>query len=280
MALRIRSSASPGMTLYYSIERLYDNTFWDFATTGTTAQTFTATPTTMLSRLPASNGSSSIYPSGVQANLNGGYAYVLATSAMPAAQFTDGRYCIRIHNANASNQEIEDFSVVLFNQDDEPVFPAGSTDPWTTSLPGTYAAGEAGNIVGNFLNASVSSRLAASAYVTPPTVAEIATGVLTDTNAADLGVAGSLGAVSSIIATAPTWYVSGGGGGLSLTTPVPLTNTANTVGDCLNGARAQAFGGWKIIPSVPPQLIMLAPDGITVVRSFTLDNFLLPMMRS
>lgn len=35
-------------------------------------------------------------------------------------------------------------------------------DPWSTSLPGSYASGTAGNIVGNNLNASVSSRLAAA----------------------------------------------------------------------------------------------------------------------
>jgi hypothetical protein len=41
---------------------------------------------------------------------------------------------------------------------------AGSAgDPWATTLPGAYGAGTAGNLVGNRLDAAVSSRLAASA---------------------------------------------------------------------------------------------------------------------
>lgn len=45
------------------------------------------------------------------------------------------------------------------------VIAAGSAgDPWSTSLPGSYGAGTAGYIVGNRLDAAVSSRLAASSY--------------------------------------------------------------------------------------------------------------------
>jgi hypothetical protein len=45
---------------------------------------------------------------------------------------------------------------------------AGSAgDPWSTALPGSYASGTAGNIVGNRLDAAVSSRLAASSYTAP-----------------------------------------------------------------------------------------------------------------
>lgn len=41
---------------------------------------------------------------------------------------------------------------------------AGSAgDPWTTALPGSYSAGQAGKIIGDNLNATVSSRLASSA---------------------------------------------------------------------------------------------------------------------
>ena len=41
-----------------------------------------------------------------------------------------------------------------------------SSDPWATALPGSYGAGTAGNILGNNLNATVSSRLALSAVPT------------------------------------------------------------------------------------------------------------------
>lgn len=45
---------------------------------------------------------------------------------------------------------------------------AGSAgDPWATALPGVYASGSAGNIVGNRLDAAVSTRLATSGYTAP-----------------------------------------------------------------------------------------------------------------
>jgi predicted Fe-Mo cluster-binding NifX family protein len=45
---------------------------------------------------------------------------------------------------------------------------AGSAgDPWSTSLPGAYGAGTAGNIIGNNLNATISSRLASASYTAP-----------------------------------------------------------------------------------------------------------------
>ena len=39
-------------------------------------------------------------------------------------------------------------------------------DPWTTALPGAYGAGSAGNIIGNNLDATVSSRASAAALTT------------------------------------------------------------------------------------------------------------------
>lgn len=45
-------------------------------------------------------------------------------------------------------------------------------DPWNTALPGSYGAGTAGKIVGDNLNATVSSRLASASYTVPPTAAD------------------------------------------------------------------------------------------------------------
>jgi len=42
-----------------------------------------------------------------------------------------------------------------------------ASDPWSVQLPGSYAAGTAGNIVGTLLDVAVSSRLAASNYTAP-----------------------------------------------------------------------------------------------------------------
>jgi hypothetical protein len=60
---------------------------------------------------------------------------------------------------------------------------AGSAgDPWATTLPGSYGAGTAGNILGNRLDAAVSTRLASSGYTAPDnaTIAAIATYVDTE----------------------------------------------------------------------------------------------------
>lgn len=55
-------------------------------------------------------------------------------------------------------------------------------------------------------------------------------------------------------------------------------NTANTIGDCLNGARAQAFGKWTLNTGTN-QLTLYAPDGSTIVRQFQLDSSQAPTQR-
>jgi hypothetical protein len=54
-------------------------------------------------------------------------------------------------------------------------------DPWSTLLPGAYGAGTAGNILGNRLDAAITTRLASASYTTPPTAATIATQVWSET---------------------------------------------------------------------------------------------------
>jgi hypothetical protein len=63
---------------------------------------------------------------------------------------------------------------------------------------------------------------------------------------------------------------------LDLTQAVPTSNSGNTVGDCLNAARAQGFGKWSVIGTT---LRLYAPDGTTVVRTFTLDSETSPSQR-
>lgn len=48
-------------------------------------------------------------------------------------------------------------------------------DPWGTALPGSYSAGQAGKIIGDYLNASVSSRATQTSVDDIPTNAELAT---------------------------------------------------------------------------------------------------------
>jgi hypothetical protein len=56
---------------------------------------------------------------------------------------------------------------------------------------------------------------------------------------------------------------------VDLTQPVPLVNSAHTLGDALNAARAQGFGKWTCEGTA---LTLYAADGVTPVRSFTLDD--------
>lgn len=66
---------------------------------------------------------------------------------------------------------------------------------------------------------------------------------------------------------------------LTLATAVPTTgNTANTLGDCLNAARAQGFGQWTLNKGTN-QLTLYAPDGETIVRQFQLDSAIAPTQR-
>ena len=63
---------------------------------------------------------------------------------------------------------------------------------------------------------------------------------------------------------------------LDLTQAVPTSNTAHTVGDALNAARAQGFGKWVFSGTT---LTLYAEDGRTVVRQFTLDSATAPTQR-
>lgn len=71
--------------------------------------------------------------------------------------------------------------------------------------------------------------------------------------------------------------LSAAGARLDLSQAVPTTNTAQSVGDALNAARAQGFGKWQLTGNV---LHIYAADGTTVVRTFTLDNAVDPTSRS
>ncbi len=63
---------------------------------------------------------------------------------------------------------------------------------------------------------------------------------------------------------------------IDTTQAIALSNTANTLGDCLNAARAQGFGKWAIVGTT---LTLYANDGTTSVRVFTLDSSTAPTSR-
>ena len=147
------SSIRPGPRSATPSSRLADGLFYDFATSGITAGTFTASPATTIAAVPADTG-----------NFVGRYKVTL--SPTPSAQFTDGDYCVTIHNMSASNTVVAEMEVVMHAGDDATVIPAGAgSDPWNQVLPGTYAAGTAGYALGTNLDVKLSSRLAAASYV-------------------------------------------------------------------------------------------------------------------
>lgn len=63
---------------------------------------------------------------------------------------------------------------------------------------------------------------------------------------------------------------------LDFTQAVPTSNTTQTVGDTLNAARAQGFGPWTISGTT---LTLYAADGVTAVRTFTLNSATTPTSR-
>jgi hypothetical protein len=88
------------------------------------------------------------------------------------------------------------------------VMPPDGLDPWAISL-GSYSGSQAGNIL-NTLFGRIPGTVqpqTGDAYArlgaTPPTAAQVATAILTDTTSGDLAGAGSLG---HLVTTAPGWY--------------------------------------------------------------------------
>ena len=140
--MRIRFPFQTGSTLGYSIERLSDSAFFDF-----NDSTFKINPTSLISALPEDTGS-----------FVGRYRVNLTST--PVSQFTDGDYLVTIHNTLVSNKVVGELGVVMHSGNDATVIPgSGSgTDPWSMPLPGVYPAGTAGAILGNNLDAKMTSR--------------------------------------------------------------------------------------------------------------------------
>jgi hypothetical protein len=153
MALRIRFQYPSGSSLGYSIERLADGLYFDFSNS-----TFSLSPATLIVPLPEDT-----------VNFLGRYKVTL--NPTPGSQFTNGNYVVTVHNLAASNVVVAELATVMQNGDDSPVLTVA--DPWATSLPGSYAAGSAGAILGGNLDAKVSTR---SIYAGGP-VASVTGGV-------------------------------------------------------------------------------------------------------
>lgn len=134
-----------------------------------------------------------------------------------------------------------------------------SSDPWTTHLPGSYTSGTAGYIVGHNVDATVSSRTTGNVTVGGYALAQDPASYILVTAA-------------NKIATSSSNAVN-----LNMAQVVPTSNSAQTVGDALNAARAQGFGKWVLSGTT---LTLYAQDGNTPVRTFTLDSATAPTQRA
>jgi len=170
MALRIRFPYSTGSSLGYSVERLGDGSFFDFAD-----GTFKATPITLIAPLPEDSG-----------NFLGRYKVTLAST--PVSQFSDGRYAITVHNQKASNAVVGELAATLRNGDDSPE--VSSIDPWSVSIPGAYPAGTAGAILGQNLDAQVSTRSTYAGGIVAGISAPVTVGTITDKSGYSLAASG------------------------------------------------------------------------------------------
>lgn len=104
----------------------------------------------------------------------------------------------------------------------------------------------------------------------------LAVKVVTDKLGAMISGSGPFQYTVGALVNAPA---GGGGGGsvqLDLTQAVPASNASGTVGEALAAARAQAFGKWTKSGTT---LTLYAPDGTTVVRTFTLNDANAPTTR-
>jgi hypothetical protein len=165
MALRIRFQYPTASLLGYSIERLNDGSFYDFSNS-----TFVAVPATPIAVLPEDAG---IFLG----------RYKLTLTPTPVAQFTDGDYVVTVHDQAASSSVVAELGATMHAGDDATVIPqsGGSViDPWSVALPGSYPAGTAGAILGQNLDARISTRSTYAGGVVAAVAAPVTVGTNND----------------------------------------------------------------------------------------------------
>lgn len=154
---------------------------------------------------------------------------------------------------------------------------AGSAgDPWSTMLPGSYASGTAGYIVGNRLDVVLSTRLPTSSYSAPPSAATIAATTV-DLSLSGHTTAGTVGAaLSAASASGDPW-----------TTALPGSYGAGSAGAILAAAATQTTAAaikakTDNLPASPAAAAdaasALTSAGYTSTRAAKLDNLTGPVM--
>jgi hypothetical protein len=140
---------------------------------------------------------------------------------------------------------------------------------WDALTSALTTSGSVGKLLVDNINATIASRLASASYTAPDnaTIAAIS-------GAVDTEIAAIL-AKTNLIPANPA--AVGSVMLVDMTQAVPTSNTAQTVGDALNAARAQGFGKWAISGA---SLLLYAADGTTIVRTFLLDSATTPTSRT
>ncbi len=145
MAGEIGTVTSDGLSLYATIQALNKSNFW---TSGDTFETFNAAHWANYTTLAVTEltGSSGTY-----------------VASFPTVITTADEYTVvvrqKVGGSNAVTDPVIAIGTITWNGTAaETLNSASSTDPWAAALPGSYGSGTAGSIVGNNLNAAVSTR--------------------------------------------------------------------------------------------------------------------------
>jgi hypothetical protein len=164
------------------------------ALTGTTVGTVTNLTnnppgvTTLLGRDPWATVVPGGYAAGTAGKILGDRLDVLVSSRMAAATYISppdaNLIAATVRDVNNQTPAANSLGAAINSA-------ASAGDPWSAQLPGAYATGTAGKIIGTQIDAAVSSRLAAANYTVPPTkeVIAIATRDVDNSNP----VSGSMG---------------------------------------------------------------------------------------
>jgi hypothetical protein len=158
---------------------------------------------------------------------------------------------------------------------------AGSAgDPWSTPLPGSYGSGSAGYIIGNTLDAAISSRLASGSYSSPPSVSAIADQVWDEVLSGHLtgGTTGAAlngaGAAGDPWGTAlPGAYSAGSAGYIMGNNLNAKVGDVKTKTDFLPSATAGAAGGLFIAGSNAATTVNITGTIDTVTTLTTKTGF-------
>ena len=159
---------------------------------------------------------------------------------------------------------------------------AGSAaDPWSTALPGAYSAGSAGFIIGNRLDAAVSSRMAT--FTLPTRFSSLAidtSGFVTFNNVISIPTAGSISTAvwsepipgSFAVGSAGAKLNAASSAGDPWATALPGSYAAGTAGNILGNRLDTNVGSRMATFTLPTNFSSLAISGLGAVTAGTVSD--------